>query len=205
MADNLTVTPGSGASVATDDIGGQHFQRMKVALGLDGTHASDLNGSAARGAFVDPRLLVATVAVTPTITTAAYTSGDCLGGLMEFANTARSAGGSGLIQKVLVLDRSQAQRAPIDLVFFDRTVTMAGDNAPFAASDADMAYCIGVLSIGAYNTAWPGTPLNSISTLSSPGFPYLLNGTSLFCQAVVRAAPTYAVGDLTFTLQVVQD
>lgn len=41
MADNVTITPGTGISIATDEIGGVHFQRVKVVLGPDGT-AQDL-------------------------------------------------------------------------------------------------------------------------------------------------------------------
>ncbi len=37
MADNTAFTPGSGATGATDDIGGVHYPRVKLALGADGT------------------------------------------------------------------------------------------------------------------------------------------------------------------------
>lgn len=37
MADNLAYTAGVGSTVATDDIGGVHFQRVKPAIGADGT------------------------------------------------------------------------------------------------------------------------------------------------------------------------
>ena len=37
MADNVGYTPGSGAVISTDDIGGIHHQRVKVTLGNDGT------------------------------------------------------------------------------------------------------------------------------------------------------------------------
>lgn len=38
MADNLTLNPGAGGSdLATDDIGGVHFQRVKITWGADGT------------------------------------------------------------------------------------------------------------------------------------------------------------------------
>lgn len=37
MADNLAYTAGVGSTVATDDIGGVHFQRVKPAVGADGT------------------------------------------------------------------------------------------------------------------------------------------------------------------------
>jgi hypothetical protein len=45
MADNLAYTPGSGATVATDEIGGAHYQRIKLASGADGT-AVDVSDAA---------------------------------------------------------------------------------------------------------------------------------------------------------------
>jgi len=40
MADNVTLNPGTGGpSVATDDVGGAHFQRFKLDLGADGASA----------------------------------------------------------------------------------------------------------------------------------------------------------------------
>jgi hypothetical protein len=36
MADNVAVTPGAGASIATDDVGGVQFQKVKLDLGGDG-------------------------------------------------------------------------------------------------------------------------------------------------------------------------
>lgn len=39
MADNVPITAGSGTNVATDDIGGVHYQRVKIAVGEDGVAA----------------------------------------------------------------------------------------------------------------------------------------------------------------------
>lgn len=41
MADNVTL-PGTGESVASDDIGGVQHQRFKMVLGADGVNAGDL-------------------------------------------------------------------------------------------------------------------------------------------------------------------
>jgi hypothetical protein len=41
MADNVDVTPGTGKTIAADDVGGVLYQRVKVAIGFDGT-ATDL-------------------------------------------------------------------------------------------------------------------------------------------------------------------
>lgn len=45
MTDNVGYTPGSGEIVATDDIGGVQFQRVKVTLGADGISDGDVSGS----------------------------------------------------------------------------------------------------------------------------------------------------------------
>ena len=39
MADNVAITAGSGTNVATDDVSGVHYQRVKVATGADGAAA----------------------------------------------------------------------------------------------------------------------------------------------------------------------
>jgi hypothetical protein len=35
MADNVEITPGAGATVATDEVGGRHYQRMKLTDGAE--------------------------------------------------------------------------------------------------------------------------------------------------------------------------
>jgi hypothetical protein len=146
---------------------------------------------------------LARVQVTPVIDTAAYATGDVLGGLQTIANAARFAAGGGLIRSITVLDKTQAQRAAIDILFFDRSVTVAANNAPVAMSDADMANFLGLVAVAAgdYNTAWPGTPLNSVATkVITEGLPFVCQATSLFAVAVVRGTPTYtSASDLVFS------
>lgn len=263
MADNVGVTPGSGVTVATDDIGGVQYQRVKVTFGTDGSatdasssnplpvtilasatniakaedaaHASGDTGvqmltvrkdaaAATSGTdgdyqppitdsegllWVRPAPKKVRLQATPTISNGAiYASGDQIGGLMTLSNAARKLGGSGKIVSVTILDKTQAQRAAIDLLFFDRSVTVAGDNAVATFSDADMINCLGVISVatGDYNTAWAGTPANSIATKKDINLPYVLNGTDLFCVAVVRGTPTYtSTSDLVFSFSCEQD
>ena len=42
MADNIDITPGAGRTVATDEVGGRHYQRVKLTGGAEGSenHAS---------------------------------------------------------------------------------------------------------------------------------------------------------------------
>lgn len=52
MSDNTTITPGSGATVAADNIGGALHQRVKVTLGADGSATDALGGAGAVAAGV---------------------------------------------------------------------------------------------------------------------------------------------------------
>ena len=52
MADNVSITPGSGATVAADDIGGVLHQRIKLGLGADGSATDALGGAGAVAAGV---------------------------------------------------------------------------------------------------------------------------------------------------------
>jgi hypothetical protein len=57
MADNVAITAGSGTSIATDDISGTHYQRVKLSLGADGTA-----GDAPVGGGVEAESLRVTIA-----------------------------------------------------------------------------------------------------------------------------------------------
>lgn len=197
MTDNTTIRTGiqgTAIAIATKEINSQHEQRV-IASG----HREDFT-------------------ITPVIDTNAYTSGDCLGPLQTIAGAARVAGLGGHIEAVAVVDKTQAQRAAIDLLFFNASVTTAANNAPFTCSDADMLKTCSTISILAadYNTAWPGTPLNSFAFKPDTKLagnpmklwvPYRCVGsTSLYMQAIVRGTPTYtSTSDIQIVLTCVLD
>lgn len=58
MADNVGYTPGAGATIAADDVGGVLHQRVKVAVGGDGVAADLASGAGAVSAAV-PRVTLA--------------------------------------------------------------------------------------------------------------------------------------------------
>jgi len=45
MADNVGITPGTGATAAADDIGGVLHQRVKITLGSDGVSDGDVSSA----------------------------------------------------------------------------------------------------------------------------------------------------------------
>lgn len=48
MADNVAITPASGATIATDNVGGVQYQRIKLDLGGDGASSPFLRGQQTR-------------------------------------------------------------------------------------------------------------------------------------------------------------
>lgn len=212
MADGIAVTAGAGTTVGTDDVGGVHYQKIKL---YDATADSSaaIPGDATNGLYVNVKARTKRVQVTPTIDTNIYTSGDCLGELVSIANATSYSGGGGKIVGVTVVDKTQAQRSAMDLYFYSQSVTQAGNNAPFAPSDADQLFLCAGISLGSwsYNTAFPGTPLNSVAFWPSPAsaatsvqtgsMPYVCAATTLYLQAVVRGTPTYtSTSDIVISL-----
>lgn len=65
MADNMQVTPGSGATVAADEIGGALYQRVKLTWGVDGAavDASATNPLPVTGPLTDTQLRATAVPV----------------------------------------------------------------------------------------------------------------------------------------------
>ena len=45
MPDNVGYTPGSGATIAADDVGGALLQRVKIVQGIDGVNDGDIAAS----------------------------------------------------------------------------------------------------------------------------------------------------------------
>ena len=70
MADNMQVTPGTGATVAADEIGGALYQRVKIAAGADGT-AVDVSAASplpVSGPVTDTQLRASPVPVSGPLT-----------------------------------------------------------------------------------------------------------------------------------------
>lgn len=202
--DNVDITAGVGTVVATDQVGADHYQKIKL---FDATANSSaaIPGDATSGLFVNPKRSLIRVQQTPAVSTSLYASGDQLGDLMTIANAGRVSGNGGLIRGVSMLNQSNAAAFDLDLLFFDRSVTIATDNAVATFSDADMAFCVGYVQVDAtdYLAAFAGTPANymlSIPNWSSAAgttargsqleIPYVPFATSLFCAAVIRGGTT---------------
>lgn len=141
------------------------------------------------------------VSATPTLDTSAYASGDSLHtAVLTFENAVRVAGGSGYIDKMVILDKAK-QSATGVLWLFRATVTPATANAAHSISDADAAKCVGYVQFGPYKES----ALNSVSNRVGVNHPFEVDGTSLFGILVTEGAPTYGASDLVVTLGISQN
>ncbi len=143
--------------------------------------------------------------VTPTLSVAAsYAANDYVGTsgvAMVFPALARAPGGTGVLGKLVVIDKA-AQSIAGELWLFDATVTPPLDSAAWTVTDADVLRCVDVIPV----SVWYASAANSVGVAYS-GRPFKCNDgdQALYGCFVTRGAPSYANGDLTFMLTVVQD
>jgi hypothetical protein len=146
---------------------------------------------------------------TPTVTVGTYASGNVVGGLLTFPNMVRSPGVGGLVQTVIVRDKA-GQNVSYDLFLFDAAPTTQTDKTAVALTAADLAKCIGVVSLsgavlGAAATMGVLTATGLALAFKLPG------GTTppspaLYGILVTRGAPVYAsTSDVSVELVVLPD
>lgn len=92
--------------------------------------------------------------VVPVVSTTAYAAKDCVGGLMTFANAARYAGGSLVIENIILANKTTTitPDVDVDLVLFNALpATSFTDNAAFAPSSADLLKICGYVNLAFYS------------------------------------------------------
>lgn len=144
-----------------------------------------------------------TFTVTPTVDTSAYATGDAIDVLQTIADFLRGADQAGIIEQISIVDAS-GQDAPLDLIFYQSTVTGGTDNAAYDPSEADLKESAGHVSIVAADYSTFAN--NSVATVT-PNFQLQFEDTtSLRFQIVSRGTPTYAgADDLQIRLVIKQD
>jgi hypothetical protein len=156
MADNVAITPGSGATIAADDIGGVLHQRIKIETGADGT-ATDV--SAANPMPVMGGLVTVAVEMTRPANTTAYTPGDVVsdstGGttLFDLANLVRTNGASAYITRVALYTDKKSIVPQFRVHLFNASnPTVSVDNAAMRLLYADTGKYLGSVDIPAMTT-----------------------------------------------------
>lgn len=188
MADNQGVMTGDGGSaftVATDEIAGVHFQKMKLIKSTaDSTAATGIAGNPLTTGGDAKRVRV----VSAGLTTAAvpYAIGDQLGTIFTIAAAANAAGGTGIIRSLIILDKADVM-TDARVWLFRASVTLATDNTAFAISDGDMESIVAVIVPTAAIDAGGNRILQWLPP-SGEGLGYDCVATSLFAAIETRTA-----------------
>lgn len=148
----------------------------------------------------------ACIDVTPVLTVHAnYAANDYVGtsaDAMTFTNCARVNAGTGIILGAVLIDYA-VQNIAGELWLFDTEPTPPADSAAWTITDANAARCIGIIPFSTYYAS----AVNSIAVVGNVNFAFqcLTASKDLYGCFVTRGAPTYASGDLTFRLHILQD
>lgn len=208
MADNVPITPGSGAVVAADeatysgDTAKIQLLRLVQVTGSEGskTVVEEIGKlSAGENHVGQVGSPLDTVSVTPTISaTPAYTSGDAVGGKQTLTSAVRVSGGKALLQTLTVIDRAN-QKQPLTILFFnsDPSAATITDNAAFVFS-TDISKLIGKVNVLAAD--YETVDSIAVATIANLGLLLKASGSAnLFVAVVTTGTPDFAsTSDLVF-------
>lgn len=206
MADNIDVTPGAGATFATDDVAGVHYQRMKLFTSeADSAEpVGDDDKGTSRALWMVPRPDVAQAQVNSaglTIATTAYTAGDVLGSGWTFTSMAKETGGTGRLIGAALVDVADLV-SQVTLHVFSGAATFGTDNAAPSISDADVLKWLGSIPLASIDLGG-----SRVLSADSIALPYVCDATSLFVYATTGVAHSFfvAVTDLKLRLFAARD
>lgn len=215
MADNVPIDPGVGVGaqdIATDDVGGAHYQKIKLDAGGDGVAVPVVAGQQAMAASVpvvvasDQTVLLVgssdvVVTVTPTVDTSAYASGDLLFDSAEIANAVRANAGLAVLQSITILDKAD-QGVAFTLIFANAATDFGTANSAPDPDDTEAATVIGIVRVAAADYIDLGA--SKVATITNIGLLCKAGAatTSLYVAGINgTGTPTYgAAGDLVLQL-----
>lgn len=152
----------------------------------------------------DRRDAAANVAITLSLDTAIYASGDVLADTQAVTGAIRSAGASAILQSLSLLDKDDNAAAGIDLVFLNANVSLGTENAAPNISDANAAAILGIVSLVSGDFIDVGgakvASKANIGLLVTPA-----TGTTIYVAAITRGTPTQSAAGIVLTLGVKQE
>ncbi len=119
-----------------------------------------------------------------------WASASTNGTLVRLPNCARKDGGSGIIDRLVLVDSaSQATMPQINLFVFDNVITSPSDNAPFPLTDAEAETTVAVIPV----TSWyaGGSTLNAVSIVTNLTIPFVCQSSCNSLWAVPVLQNTY--------------
>lgn len=147
------------------------------------------------------------LSATPTLDTAAYATGDCMGTKMTFLSAARPAFQSGRVVAVSIVDLG-GQSAALDVVLFsdNPTGTTFTDNNAIAIADADFSKIITTITFAASDYKVLASSKSFGRVILAAPVPFVLAGTTMYAILVSRGSPDYVTAaDVVVKLHLERD
>lgn len=160
----------------------------------DGSHALETTSSGANS--TQAAALSPLIDVTPVLDTNAYSIGDVFFVATQIPNALRVADGTGFLQSLYLIDKSDAAGLALDLYFFDAAVTFGTINAPPSISDADAAHYMGHVSVASGDWKDLGGVKVAQENQLSKNIKPVSATTTIYVAAVIQTALTFAASDL---------
>lgn len=142
MADNITITQGSGTTIATDDVGGVQYQRVKLVDATDGSStaagvaANPLQVSLANTAANSTAVKVDGSAVTQPVSGTVTVTGTVTANVGTGVGSSTIADGSSTSIKASVLDYTNSNPLAVRLTDTSGDYVAAGAGTQYANGDA---------------------------------------------------------------------
>lgn len=135
-------------------------------------------------------------AVTFSLDTSAYATGDVLAASQAMTSCLRKVDGSGLLTSIVLNDKDD-QGVALDVVILSANVSIGTENAGVSISDADADSILAIIPVGASD--WIDLGGCRVATIRNLGVPVkAVSGTSdLYVALITRGAPTYTASGIT--------
>lgn len=199
MADNITVTPGLGATVACDDVGGILWQRVKLGIGTDGS-ATDVSTSNPMPVITVSKY----IDVTLSLDTSVYADGDVLAETQVVADCFRVVDGIGILNSVMVIDEDD-QGQPFDLVFLQANASLGTENGAPSISDVNARNVMGIVRVNASDYVDLGGVRTATLSGLSLGIKAVGGTDDMYVAAISRGTGTYSASGVRLRLHVISD
>lgn len=206
MADNVVIPATGGGtvtpSIATDDVGGVHYQIVKIDLGGDGVSSALLRGqqTAANGIPIAPPsddTVTVSVDVTRPADSSTYAAGDAFANStsaptangFQLTGVARGTGKTALLTDVAFIYSNATPDVVGELWIFDSAITAVNDNAVFSLSDADAKKLVAIVpfvinkSAGSNKVGHMGNLCHLCTCVGSDDLKFLIKVVQAFAPA----------------------
>ena len=152
---------------------------------------------------VAPAVLCA--AITFSLDTLIYASGDILADTQPIASALAVSGGTGRVTQITLLDKDDQTAAGIDVVFLRSNTSLGTENAAPSISDLNAEEILGVVSIASGDWIDIGGAKLATKALTVPLEVTATTGTTIYVALITRGTPTQTASGIIGKFTIRQD